>query len=345
MRSVKLLFILLFVSAFMATAQDGGISIEKITVINLGDGKILHRELESEKPLEGEHRLINGFQSSYIQAQFKGGLYHGDYKFYKNNKLVTEGVYIEGVGNGLFKDYYGDGETVKTERKLKNGKVDGIVKNYDQQGRVEYEKEYKEGVEHGIERRYRDGELAIDCNYADGKKHGKQVENLISNRGDYVKKSEYDMGVQVGEYSEELEEEGVTTVKGNYEKGKKDGKWVHKRRDDTLEKEIEYKDGVQDGLTIVYFTDGTPEKKSEYSKGKLNGATTTYDWKSGNVKSEYNYKDGKKEGEYRLYYEDGTLREEGRCENDRDVYRKEFDKKGKITSVKERTRTGWETIQ
>lgn len=42
--------------------------IDRITAINLGDGRILHREISGDKPLDGEHRIIDGYHSAYILA-------------------------------------------------------------------------------------------------------------------------------------------------------------------------------------------------------------------------------------------------------------------------------------
>lgn len=39
-------------------------SIDCVTVINLGDGRILHRDISGNKPLNGEHRIIDGYHSA-----------------------------------------------------------------------------------------------------------------------------------------------------------------------------------------------------------------------------------------------------------------------------------------
>ena len=67
-----------------------------ITGINLEDGRILHREISGDKPLDGEHRIIDGYHSSYILERFKGGLFNGDYEEYIYNKLKAKSSYKEG---------------------------------------------------------------------------------------------------------------------------------------------------------------------------------------------------------------------------------------------------------
>ena len=75
-----------FLYAAPASAQKE-YPIDHITAINMGDGRILHRDLRTEKPLNGNHRIIDGYHSAYIQADFKDGLYNGKYAEYEYNKL------------------------------------------------------------------------------------------------------------------------------------------------------------------------------------------------------------------------------------------------------------------
>ena len=86
--------------------------IDRITAINLGDGRILHREISGDKPLDGEHRIIDGYHSAYILARFKDGLYNGDYEEYIYNKLKAKGSYKEGWKDGIFRKYDDEGREI-----------------------------------------------------------------------------------------------------------------------------------------------------------------------------------------------------------------------------------------
>lgn len=94
-----------FCMMFPAINAQNDFNVEQITVINLGDGRLLHRTKESEKPIEGTHRIIDGRRSEYKEVEFAGGLYNGKYQFFKSNKLREEGNYKEGRKNGVFKEY------------------------------------------------------------------------------------------------------------------------------------------------------------------------------------------------------------------------------------------------
>lgn len=86
-------------------------------------------------------------------------------------------------------------------------------------------------------------------------------------------------------------------------------------------------------------------KTTNYFNDKLDGVTKEFYFGSGKYKSEYTFKNGKREGAYKLYFDNGKLREEGRCEADSEVYRKEYYANGKLKSVAERKGGNWNTIE
>ena len=319
----KIMLLLLFgVMVLTSTAQEKVYQIEEITVINYGDGRMLFRLNNEEKtPLNGSHRLIDGYHSEYILADFKDGMYHGDYRHFKENKLLEECRYKEGNRDGSYKCYYGDGQTVQSERTFIDGKVDGVSRTYHSNGKVETEKVYKLGIEDGYDRRYgSDGTLTLDECYKDGKRDGKWTQHLSSNLGDMVRISFYKNGLP-------------------------DGQWSETWKDGKPEKSTTYKNDEKNGEEITYFTDGTPEKSSNYLNGKLNGITKEFYFESGKCKSEYTFRNGEREGAYKRYFDTGELREEGRCEVDSEVYRKEYYANGKLKSVAERKGGGWNTLE
>lgn len=336
--------LLLALSSIAALAQTET-NIGQITVINLGDGRLLFRTLGDDVPLEGEHRIIDGYRSEYILAQFGSGMYNGSYKKFKSNKLTEEGNYKEGLREGIFKEYYSDG-SVKSERNFANGKIDGIHKEYYTNGKPEKEKGYKNGLEHGIDRyyNYETGKLTRDCNYVDGVQDGKQMRTISSNAGDYVEISNYEKGKLAGQFSQTYTN-GTVRTKGVYKNGNKEGKWIVNRDNGKPESESYYKNGERNGESRTFYTNGQVETVSNYVNNNKEGLSITYYYDSGKPKSEYNYVNNIKEGKYKLYYDDGALREEGRCESGKEVYTKEFYRNGQLKSIKELTDRGWETLE
>lgn len=291
-----MLLLLSGVIVLTSTAQEKVYQIEEITVINYGDGRMLFRLNNEEKtPLNGSHRLIDGYHSEYILADFKDGMYHGNYRHFKENKLLEECHYKEGNRDGLYKHYYGDGQTVQSERTFIDGKVDGVSRTYHSNGKVETEKVYKLGIEDGYDRRYgSDGTLTLDECYKDGKRDGKWTEHLSGNVGDVIRISFYKNGLPDGQWIETWKD-GKPRSKSSYKDGKKEGVWIRYGKGGKPEKSTTYKNDEKNGEEITYFTDGTPEKSSNYLNGKLNGVTKEFYFGSGKCKSEYTFKNGQRE--------------------------------------------------
>ncbi|MDR2466773.1 MAG: hypothetical protein LBD35_05210 [Prevotellaceae bacterium] len=81
---------ILFVASANVHAQNE-ITVGEVKVINAGDGRLLFREYKSEKPLNGQHRIIDGYRSEYRLAEFENGFYNGSYQFFKSDKLTEQG--------------------------------------------------------------------------------------------------------------------------------------------------------------------------------------------------------------------------------------------------------------
>ena len=82
---------LLLACIFPAFAQKI-YQINEVSEINLGDGRYLYRDAKKEKPLNGEFRIIDGYRSQYVQAEFKEGMFDGKYQEYSRNELRREGA-------------------------------------------------------------------------------------------------------------------------------------------------------------------------------------------------------------------------------------------------------------
>lgn len=227
----KLIMSLLFgAMTLTGVAQETVYQVDEVSVINYGDGRLLFRQFnEAKAPLNGQHRIIDGYRSEYILADFKDGMYNGSFQHFKYNKLKEEGTYSEGRKNGIYKEYYSDGIAVKKATPFKDGKLNGIVTSYYTDGKPEKEKEYAMSVEEGIERsyNYETGNVS-ERNYKGGRQHGTQVIYYSSNIGDYVERSVYDNGKRVGKFSETFSDGSIKSL-GQYDtNGKKDGEWLER---------------------------------------------------------------------------------------------------------------------
>jgi hypothetical protein len=65
-----------------------------------------------------------------------------------NGQLKSEGLYKDGKGEGLVKEYYENGQ-LKREGVYKSGMEEGAFKDYYENGKLKSETEYKRGVKSG----------------------------------------------------------------------------------------------------------------------------------------------------------------------------------------------------
>lgn len=292
------LFLLLCISLPLFAQKD--YKVEQVSAINVGDGRILFRDLKTEEPLNGEHRIIDGYRSAYLLASFKDGFYDGAYKEYLNNVLVTEGSYKEGKKHGLFKINSKFDGKLKEEKSYKEGKLDGTSKTYFNDGKVETEKSYRMGKEDGKHLSYDfDGTLRMDHNYKDGRQVGKQYTFFKGTRELYETVYYNEAGLKEGEYSS-MFTFGAPYELGSYKNGQKNGRWTKfAESGDTLLIET-YLNGKEDGLRVLFSTGtGTREKEYCMKNDRKDGLYREYNPSNGELKYEATYKLGRLHGKER----------------------------------------------
>lgn len=305
-------YALAFVSALIGSSNDliaQVYPIEEVCVMNLGDGRLLFRQAKTDSLLQGQHRIIDGYRSEYLEATFKDGLYDGKYEEFKNKRKVSEGYYKAGVKDSLFR-YYGydfdkKKEIIIREVPLKDGKMNGIVKTYFNDGTIESEKGYRNGVEHGKDRLYdsKTGDCIRDFNFVDGKPEGIQKNRIIhSSRGEvsqYWEQSFYANGLREGDFTQIFTDGSARTL-GKYKGGKKTGQWlVFNENGDTLSLNT-YENGMLNGESISY-SKGVREKIYHYRNDKKDGLCTDMNLSLGIPRKQAMYKEGRQHGEEKQF--------------------------------------------
>ncbi len=282
-------------------------SIDCVTVINLGDGRILHRDISGNKPLNGEHRIIDGYHSAYILAGFKDGLYNGDYEEYVYNKLKAKGSYREGWKNGIFKKFDDEGR-VTEEKSYKDGKLDGAHRTFYTNGKQEMERFYKEGKQDGKDLYYEfDGTLRREHNYKNGKQIGKQYSYI---KGTFeLKETSYynEQGLLDGDF-EQLYLFGQPRTIAHYNNGQKDGTWIQiAESGDTLHITT-YNNGNEEGLQ-VRFDRATGSRVKEFYKknNRYDGFYREYDPETGELIYEATYQFGRLNGKAKSLVRDNRF--------------------------------------
>ena len=128
------------------------------------------------------------------------GKINGQLKVYHyNSKLKKIGNYLNGVENGLFKEYdeYGN---LEAEYSMSNGELNGVFKTYYSNGKLKISGNYLKGQKHGnfieydeygakeaeyvmvngmkngVLKIYKDGKIDVSTTYKDDIKNGQHIE-------------------------------------------------------------------------------------------------------------------------------------------------------------------------
>ena len=105
---------------------------------------------------------------------YKGEFYSGKIiKYYDDgtlSKVEFKGSYLNGEKDGVWEEYYDNGQT-KSKYSYINGKpVDGIYSDYHKNGQLKSKGSYLNGEKNGVwEEYYKDGNLEYTYTFKDGK--------------------------------------------------------------------------------------------------------------------------------------------------------------------------------
>ncbi|MEM1408036.1 MAG: toxin-antitoxin system YwqK family antitoxin [Bacteroidota bacterium] len=93
---------------------------------------------------QGTHIEIDDRGQLLLKAYYHNGEYDGSYLAYKRTKVVERRFYKDGKLEGTLNKYYDNGNIME-ESIYQNGKLNGVAKWYDQEGNVTLEYEYQDG--------------------------------------------------------------------------------------------------------------------------------------------------------------------------------------------------------
>ena len=85
----------------------------------------------------------------------------------RNHTLIGTCDLKDGKLEGEYKMFYPNGK-IKTKFYMENGKPSGLLQSYDETGRLDTEKNYKDGLLHGVAKFYRNGMQVEEIVYENG---------------------------------------------------------------------------------------------------------------------------------------------------------------------------------
>lgn len=230
---------------------------------------------------------------------------------------------------GTWKSFY-QNEKVKIEQRFKNDLLNGYVKYYDTEGKLDSAVLYVDGIRQEEDENNADfdilysyhpnGTIKTSAIYnLNGEKDG--VSNTYDSTGIVVSTKFYDNNVLLKEGiidKQGLEQDewkfyhrsGKLKAKGKYVNGERYGKWVFYFENGQVEQEGFYdKAGRFTGLWQWYYENGQLLRKEDFRRGLEDGMLEEYD-ENGKLITKGEFFDGEKEGEW--FYELNDHKEVGK---------------------------------
>ena len=264
------------------------------------------------------------------KIDYKNGKKNGYFSTYEyvynkdktSGGLVSKELYLNDVKQGT--SYYYEKGVIYKSINYKNGKKQGLSKEFDSSGRIiaitEYSNDYiinrerinnidRSGLKQGVWKSFHsNNKVAVESNYLNDSLSGYYKEFDMS--GKIIKLVKYLHGTLLTDsISEEINP--IKWVEDYYDNGK-------------IKFRGGYKEGLPVGMHKEYTRDGTVTQAKEYDEtGTLSAegtvdendkkqGTWTYYYETGETKAKGEYKDNLKTGEWIFYYEDGKIEQRGK---------------------------------
>lgn len=247
------------------------------------DGSLL-----TEQVYEKGKRTVNAKFNRRNEEGKKTGVWR---TYYGDGTIKTEATYKNGVLNGIYKSYKKNGE-MRLLTRFEEGVEDkeakkelniNYYKTFHDNGKIHLFGLLKDGKKNGIIREYgRQGNIINGYLYD---MDTLRAEGIIDKKGEYQ-----------GRWKIYYPSGKVRAI-GKYYNNLKDSTWVYFYRDSTVEQKGKFDRGTHVDYWRWYFKNGDLRKEEYYRRGKLEGETIEYD-SSRNVIVRGEYLDGLKEGEW-----------------------------------------------
>ncbi len=284
--------------------QDGSIKEKSLFKGNLrnGETRLYHQDgrviwlIQYEKNAVVNRQAINRYDSENRET----GLWM---TFHPNEQKKLVGNYLDGMRNGIFKEYDENGKLLNIYEynmgKLSTDETSLDVISQDRyyypNGQVKRIETKRGSRKQGFTQKFdKDGNLILS--------------QIFRNDTLIAEGNQNDKGQKEGLWKYYYSNGNISST-GNYVNGKKHGLWKYYFEEGPLEQEGYWKMDVLDGEWHWYFMDGKDRCIMNFKNGKEDGSYIEYDQYT-YVVSEGEYKEGYKVGKW--YYSGGDVVEVGK---------------------------------
>ncbi len=222
--------------------------------------------------------------------------------------------YVEGIGKiqnekrvGVWEFYNNNGRLTANGNFNVSGNRDGKWTWFNQFEKISETAGYVDGKLNGkVLRYYENGKLEIDSNYKDDNLDGEY--RYYNNKGALTQKKYYENSKLNGLYMSYFEVgQKLPEFKIQYENGQVKDKALEYYSNGSLYSEMSFNGDNQDGPEIKYYLNGKLSSEENYTNGELNGSYTSFH-SNGKPMEVGQTLNGLNEGSWKSYYNDGTLK-------------------------------------
>ena len=207
--------------------------------------------------VESQIKIVNGKQDSIGMSYYESGCPQSKMTFVLGTMNGTTVFYYDSTGKKESEQSFNMGkkdgkfilflnneknDTFKLES-YKNDKLDGLKKDFFENGKVERTAYYKEGLPDGSHKQFNEeGKVIVDISYKEGKNNGTWTYYF---------------------------DDGKIANIQNWNKGLKNGEFKTMDNKGLILKQEFYKKGQPEGKHIENYEDGNPKHVTQYVKGEI----------------------------------------------------------------------------
>jgi antitoxin component YwqK of YwqJK toxin-antitoxin module len=263
----------------------------------------------------------------YDELNKKAGMWM---QFYADRQVKNEGLYVNDLKHGYWKYYKADGNLIRVEKWV-NGvliedanevaKID-IRREIDPQtGKIKSIGGYKNGKKEGVHREYdNEGNVINSTVYSndivlaegiydeEGRRQGLWKFYVDAGTGELKETGKYKNNLRVGTWKYYFIDGEIEQI-GDFANDKPEGTWRWYYPNKQLRLEENYEDGFEEGPSVEFDESGNEVAKGNYVEGFKDGLWTYH---IGNIKETGKYYEGEKQGLWvKKYIDNGNIAFEG----------------------------------
>ena len=236
-----------------------------------------------------------------------------------NAQLPAKATYKDGLPDGPFEFYYGNGQLMARAAVRLRGRDSLALFRYMREG-AWFHQDQMPLLFKSDERLVQEMTAGIMDLVENA---GVGPFEFYKPNGQLISKGAFKDGEPDGPF-EEYSEDGQLTEKGAYKEGQLHGTHETYYSNGQLREKTTYDDGQMDGPAETYYSNGQLEGKGTYRDGQPDGAFESY-YSNGQLEGKGTYRDGQLHGTQETYHENGQLEkteiyEEGQLHGTKESY-------------------------